>query len=114
MIDSSYTQGATSLHLACAAGNSEIVSLLLQYGHPWNAIDDNRKTAGEYAKECGHEEVYEQLLAEGCRAELILGISNRLSASDLIAITCDLITIVGIDNKERFRVKTEIKTIRQT
>ncbi|CAG8457816.1 9809_t:CDS:2 [Paraglomus occultum] len=70
-------EGATSLHLACAAGNSEIVSLLLQYGHPWNAIDNNRKTAGEYAKECGHEQVYEQLLAEGCRVELILGVLER-------------------------------------
>ncbi|CAG8493447.1 9908_t:CDS:10 [Ambispora leptoticha] len=69
--------GISPLHVACAKGHSEIVSLLLEHGHPWNAIDDNGKTAAEYAKENGYNEIYQRLLEEGCRVELILGLLGR-------------------------------------
>ncbi|CAG8506160.1 13164_t:CDS:10 [Ambispora gerdemannii] len=66
--------GISPLHVACSKGQSEIVSLLLEHGHPWNAIDVNGKTAAEYAKENGYNEIYQRLLEEGCRVELILGV----------------------------------------
>ncbi|CAG8794377.1 17698_t:CDS:2 [Gigaspora margarita] len=66
--------GVSPLHFACENGNLDIVKLLLLNGHAWNAIDINGITAGEYAKRNGHNTVYEQLLEEGCRAELILGL----------------------------------------
>jgi len=62
------------LHFECSNGNLEIVKLLLQNGHAWNVIDNEGNTAGEYARHKGHNMVYELLLEEGCRAELILGI----------------------------------------
>lgn len=66
------------MHFACSKGNLEIVKLLLQNGHAWNAIDNEGSTAGEYAKRKGHNLVYELLLEEGCRAELILGIYLKI------------------------------------
>ncbi|CAG8690832.1 4996_t:CDS:2, partial [Cetraspora pellucida] len=66
--------GVSPLHFACESGNLDIVKLLLLNGHAWNAIDIDGVTAGEYAKRNGHDIVYEQLLEEGCRAELILGL----------------------------------------
>jgi len=61
------------LHFACSSGNLENVKLLLHNGHAWNVIDNEGITAGEYAKRKGHNLVYEFLLEEGCRAELIFG-----------------------------------------
>ncbi|CAJ0904432.1 6181_t:CDS:2 [Entrophospora sp. SA101] len=69
--------GKSPLHFACDNGNKEIVSLLIQHGHPWNVIDNDNVTAGEYSKRNGHEEVYNMLVEEGCRAELILGMIDR-------------------------------------
>nr|CAG8470076.1 4882_t:CDS:2 [Entrophospora candida] len=70
-------KGKSPLHFACDNGNKEIVSLLIQHGHPWNVIDNDNVTAGEYSKRNGHEEVYNMLVEEGCRAELILGMIDR-------------------------------------
>ncbi|CAG8495745.1 10057_t:CDS:2 [Funneliformis mosseae] len=67
-------KGISPLHFACSNGNLEIVKLLLQNGHAWNVVDNEGITAGEYAKRKSHELVYELLLEEGCRAELILGL----------------------------------------
>ncbi|RGB32193.1 S-adenosyl-L-methionine-dependent methyltransferase [Rhizophagus diaphanus] len=75
-------KGTSPLHFACSKGNLEIVKLLLQNGHAWNAIDNEGSTAGEYAKRKGHNLVYELLLEEGCRAELILGLLNSKAEKD--------------------------------
>ncbi|GES98764.1 protein arginine N-methyltransferase 2 [Rhizophagus clarus] len=75
-------KGRSPLHFACSRGNLEIVKLLLQNGHAWNAIDNEECTAGEYAKHKGHNLVYELLLEEGCRAELILGLLNSKAEKD--------------------------------
>ncbi|CAG8498882.1 14631_t:CDS:2 [Acaulospora morrowiae] len=75
-------QGVSPLHVACEIGNRDIVSILLQEGHAWNAIDTSGTTAGEYAKRNGHEEVYEMLIEEGCRVELILGMIEAKEEKD--------------------------------
>ncbi|CAG8472499.1 17534_t:CDS:2 [Acaulospora colombiana] len=67
-------KGVSPLHVACEIGNCDIVRMLLQEGHPWNAINVDGETAGDYAKRNGHTEVYEMLVEEGCRVELIFGV----------------------------------------
>ncbi|KAG0042008.1 hypothetical protein BGZ83_001005 [Gryganskiella cystojenkinii] len=75
--------GRTMLHFACMIGNLEIVKLLLQYGHPWNLVDDDYKSVGDYAKSFNHLEIYEFLLEEGCRTELLLGLMQRKLKAEL-------------------------------
>ncbi|GJJ72499.1 type IV protein arginine methyltransferase [Entomortierella parvispora] len=75
--------GRTMLHFACMIGNLEIVKLLLQYGHPWNLVDDDYKSVGDYAKSFNHPEIYDFLLEEGCRTELLLGLMQRKLKAEL-------------------------------
>lgn len=72
------------LHFACMIGNMEIVKLLLQYGHPWNLVDDDYKSVGDYAKSFNHPEIYDFLLEEGCRTELLLGLMQRKLKAELL------------------------------
>uniref|UniRef100_A0A6B2L9F0 Protein arginine N-methyltransferase 2 n=1 Tax=Arcella intermedia TaxID=1963864 RepID=A0A6B2L9F0_9EUKA len=65
------------MHVAAAKGNVALVQLLLDSGSPWNAVDAQGRTAGEYALEAGNGEVYELLLNAGIRAELILNCVAR-------------------------------------
>eukprot|EP00128_Syssomonas_multiformis_P009137 Colp12_sorted_trinity150504_noHs@15620 len=95
--------GRCPLHLASANGHLDVVCALLevslhdgksgfealslmlrfcQYGHPWNAVDKSGKTTGEYAREGGHDLVYQRLLEEGVRAELIFAALNRNQQDD--------------------------------
>jgi protein arginine N-methyltransferase 2 len=64
--------GSTLLHAAVSAGDLESVQLLLSKGHPWNVVDENSKSAGELAQECGYPDIYDYLVAEGTRVELLL------------------------------------------
>jgi type IV protein arginine methyltransferase len=64
--------GQSPLHLAASKGLLQVVQLLIQAGNPWNALNDNRKTAAELALENGHEDVYDFLLQEAVRSEMIL------------------------------------------
>eukprot|EP01126_Amoeba_proteus_P039938 TRINITY_DN4234_c0_g1_i8.p1 TRINITY_DN4234_c0_g1~~TRINITY_DN4234_c0_g1_i8.p1 ORF type:complete len:285 (+),score=59.17 TRINITY_DN4234_c0_g1_i8:387-1241(+) len=49
----------------------EIVQLLLASGAAWNSTDGHGKTIGEYAKERGHYQIYEEMLNAGIRTELL-------------------------------------------
>lgn len=69
--------GKTAVHLAAAQGNTENLEMLLEYGAPWNAVDNEYRTAGDDAEQAGKTECYEILLNHGCRSELILGILGR-------------------------------------
>ncbi|KXS10000.1 hypothetical protein M427DRAFT_159869 [Gonapodya prolifera JEL478] len=62
----------SALHLAAETGSIPLVELLIDRGCPWNAADDDYCTAGEIAKQKGHEELYERLVDEGVRCELVL------------------------------------------
>lgn len=75
--------GRTPLHIAAEHGHLEIVNWLLSERHPWNVVDYADVTAGELALRNKHDIVYEALLNEGCRAELILrAISAALGGDD--------------------------------
>ncbi|KAJ2749755.1 hypothetical protein GGI19_005496 [Coemansia pectinata] len=70
--------GRTALHFAAASGNVETVQLVLKSGIPWTSLDVGDYTAGDYAEAEGHDEVYEELVQAGVRAEMIL----RMFSSD--------------------------------
>jgi protein arginine N-methyltransferase 2 len=65
--------------LAAKNGHLDVVQLLLEHGHPWNVVDNEYRTAGEYAQDAKHDDIYEMILSEGCRAELILSLLVRFS-----------------------------------
>lgn len=50
--------GMTALMLAAHLGDKTMVETLLEVGAQWNAQDDTSKTAGDYARIAGHNEVH--------------------------------------------------------
>ncbi|KAL1921792.1 uncharacterized protein VTP21DRAFT_10434 [Calcarisporiella thermophila] len=61
------------LHIAARNGHVNIVRYLLRHGFPWNSLDSKGNTAGEDAT----PECYEELVNEGVRAEMVLGLLAR-------------------------------------
>ncbi|KAG0214404.1 hypothetical protein BGX33_002239 [Mortierella sp. NVP41] len=76
--------GRTMLHFATMTGSLPIVKLLLSYGHPWNLVDDDYKSVGDYAKSFNQPEIYEFLLEEGVRTELLMGLMQRKLKMELL------------------------------
>ncbi len=50
---------------AAAAGHDSIVTMLLEAGTPWNAIDKEGSCAGDLAVAAGHDSTAEVLLEAG-------------------------------------------------
>ncbi|KAI9205620.1 S-adenosyl-L-methionine-dependent methyltransferase, partial [Polychytrium aggregatum] len=69
--------GATLLHDACGSGSLDAVQALIRIGVPWNSVDFAHKSAGEAALEAGHMDVYDALVQEGIRSELLLEAVSR-------------------------------------
>ncbi|KAG0308949.1 hypothetical protein BGZ97_013212 [Linnemannia gamsii] len=76
--------GRTMLHFATMTGSLPIVKLLLSYGHPWNLVDDDYKSVGDYAKSFNQPEIYDFLLEEGVRTELLMGLMQRKLKMELL------------------------------
>ncbi|KAF9282593.1 hypothetical protein BGZ68_005869 [Mortierella alpina] len=76
--------GRTMLHFATMIGSLPIVKLLLSYGHPWNLVDDDYKSVGDYAKSFNQPEIYDFLLEEGVRVELLMGLMQRKLKLELL------------------------------
>lgn len=74
------TIGQTPLHHACIGGHLDIVKLLLEVGHPWNCLDDASKCPAEYCDKGG--EVYEYILAEAVRSQMLLNVIHCDDQSD--------------------------------
>jgi protein arginine N-methyltransferase 2 len=61
-----------------------MVRLLLSHGHAWNVVDDDYKSVGDYAKMFNQPEIYDFLLEEGVRAELLMGLMQRKLKAELL------------------------------
>jgi type IV protein arginine methyltransferase len=70
--------GASPLMAAAAGGHGAVCQYLLEAGAPWNAIDRQGQCAGNYATDHQHWGVVNLLVEWGTRAELILGMVERL------------------------------------
>ena len=58
---------------AAEHGQEQLVTLLLEHGAPWNALDQHNKCAGNYATDNNHQRCVDLLVDAGVKAELILG-----------------------------------------
>ena len=64
--------GRTALHAAAEHGRREAIELLLENHHPWNAVDDAGVSAAEYAQRAGFKDLYDFMVREGIRTELLI------------------------------------------
>ncbi|KAI3656601.1 hypothetical protein MP638_003028 [Amoeboaphelidium occidentale] len=67
-------QGMSPLHLAASRGLRAVCEMLIRAGHPWNALNNDRKTPAELAKSQGYDEIHEFLLEEAVRSEMLLNL----------------------------------------
>eukprot|EP00754_Rhynchopus_humris_P044857 Rhum_TRINITY_DN4437_c0_g2::Rhum_TRINITY_DN4437_c0_g2_i1::g.14219::m.14219/K18477/RMT2; type IV protein arginine methyltransferase len=87
-------EGCTALMAAAKGGHAEVISLLVQYGAPWNAVDRFNRCAGDYAIASGQQEIVDQLVQVGVQAELLFAaieakqqdgaLASKLPAKDFL------------------------------
>ncbi|KAI9291843.1 ankyrin repeat family protein [Neoconidiobolus thromboides FSU 785] len=70
------------LHWAAKLGSKKVVRTLLDNRHPWNVLNKAGNSAGEVCQNEGHEDIYKEILDEGVRAELILGILDEVQGEE--------------------------------
>lgn len=59
-----------------------MVNYLLEEKHPYNLTDKNEVTAGELALKNNHNNVYQRLVEEGVRAELLIRALKKVFGDD--------------------------------
>ncbi|KAI8369058.1 hypothetical protein BD560DRAFT_397885 [Blakeslea trispora] len=74
--------GRTPLHYAAEHGYLEIVNWLLSEKHPYNLTDKEEVTAAELALKNGHKQVYDRLVDEGVRSELLIRALKKAFGDD--------------------------------
>eukprot|EP00055_Hartaetosiga_balthica_P009856 m.40401 g.40401 ORF g.40401 m.40401 type:complete len:359 (-) comp6924_c0_seq1:839-1915(-) len=72
-------KGQTALMLAAASGSKEVVQLLLERGAPWNDVDNDGRSAGDYALKRGKDDVVQVLVNAGVSAELLFATMENKS-----------------------------------
>jgi protein arginine N-methyltransferase 2 len=70
------------LHIAAQYSNLDIIKHLISTGHPWNVVNDNHISAGDIASSHTRPEIYEYLLNEGIRTELLLSYFSEPESND--------------------------------
>jgi type IV protein arginine methyltransferase len=70
--------GRTPLHVACENGHLDIVKSLILSGIPYSAVDNHGKTVAESALEHGQQPVYDFLVEEGVRSEMLLNVLSKV------------------------------------
>lgn len=72
-------QGWTALHAAASIGNLDLCTFLLRSGNGvWNLTDALGNTAGDIAFSLNESEVYQFLLQEGIRSEMLKAVMAKL------------------------------------
>jgi protein arginine N-methyltransferase 2 len=74
--------GRTPLHHAAEHGHMDMINWLLSEKHPYNLTDKNEVTAGELALKNDHKQVYERLVDEGVRTELLIRALKKAFGDD--------------------------------
>lgn len=64
-------QGVSGLMAAAVGGHIDCVRELLLQGAPWNAVDKQGRSAGNYALVTKRQEIVDELVSAGVRAELL-------------------------------------------
>ena len=59
------SDGLTPLMHAAKLGHANLVKTFLEAGAPWNALSPSNLSAGDFAMDSGHQEVFEVLLNAG-------------------------------------------------
>ncbi|KNE66023.1 hypothetical protein AMAG_10300 [Allomyces macrogynus ATCC 38327] len=77
-------EGRTALFFAASNGHDDVVSTLLEHGHPWNLLDVHGKSAADYAST---DAVYETIAAEGVRAERLFMALRKMHAAPALEDT---------------------------
>lgn len=62
-----FNVGVNAMMLAASNNHRDVVSLLLDAGVPWNALDKQNMACGDYAAKNNHVDLYERLVDAGCR-----------------------------------------------
>ncbi|GAA6056666.1 hypothetical protein JCM3770_006336 [Rhodotorula araucariae] len=76
-------QGWTALHAAAHTGSVDHIKLLLRRGNAvWSIPDNLGCTAGDIAYSMNNAEAYEELLAEGTRAEMLRAILEAANTTE--------------------------------
>ncbi|BGP47587.1 Arginine N-methyltransferase 2 [Rhodotorula kratochvilovae] len=76
-------QGWTALHAAAHTGSVDDIKLLLRKGNAvWSIPDNLGCTAGDIAYSMNNADAYEELLAEGVRAEMLRAILEAAQGDD--------------------------------
>ncbi|KAK0620455.1 ankyrin repeat-containing domain protein [Immersiella caudata] len=65
LISAADSAGQTALHLACSNGDKTIVTYLLRFGAPIDAVDHNKDTPAIVATRHGHKEILRFLIDHG-------------------------------------------------
>jgi len=65
------SDGWTPLHYAASSGNSHLVQFLLRKGALWAIVDNLGYNAGDVAFSMNHTEIYQMIMNEGFRAEVL-------------------------------------------
>ncbi|KAI8981684.1 S-adenosyl-L-methionine-dependent methyltransferase [Mycotypha africana] len=74
--------GRTPLHHAAECGHFDMVEWLLSEKHPYNLTDKSDITAGELALKNKHDKVYQRLVDEGVRSELLIRALKKMFGGD--------------------------------
>ena len=73
-------QGVSGLMAAAVGGHIDCVRELLLQGAPWNAVDKQGRSAGNYALVTKRQEIVDELVSAGVRAELLFAQLDKTRA----------------------------------
>ncbi|KAF9019028.1 arginine methyl transferase [Hymenopellis radicata] len=74
------SEGLSPLHAAAYTQNAELVKYVIAEGAVWNALDNQKNSAGDIALSFNNQEIYHSIRDAGIRAEMLLALLSASSA----------------------------------